>query len=292
MIDRFERLHPLITFLYFGGALALFILMLHPLFLSAAFFLILLLHLLKDRGRSLNQWLFFMLTSGLFLFLLNPLFNERGRHVLFVVFQHRFTLEAFVYGGMSAISVMSVIALFVSYNEAMTPNKLLFLFSKFLPQFAVLLMLTLRFIPLMKRRAEEIIAIQSSKGIIAAHGPLRNKLKTGMLFIQALLVYSLEEAIQTADSMKARGYGQGKRSSYEYFSFKKTDWFAGIYLAVLFIVITYGRQNGYGYLTVYPLLEDWRLTGKDAVILVFECLYISFPLVVHIGGSLRWRILS
>ena len=291
MYDRFERFHPLILFIYYSGAIILFFLLLHPLFLSIAFFLVLLLHLLYDRGRSLRQWLFFMVTTGIFLFLLNPLFNERGRHVLFSIFQHRFTLEAFIYGGMSAFSVMSVIALFVSYNEIMKPNKLLFLFAKLLPQFAVLLMLTLRFIPLMKKRAEDITAIQKSKGITAANGPLSKRMETGMLFLQALLVFSLEEAIQTADSMKARGYGLRKRSSYEYFVFKKSDWIAGLFLVFLFIAIAYGRENGYGYLTVYPHLENWYLTGMDWEILLFECLYLSFPLMVNVGRRIRWRIL-
>ena len=39
----------------------------------------------------------------------------------------------------------------------------------------------------------------------------QEKTSDSNLFIQALLVHSLEEAIQTADSMKARGYGKGKR---------------------------------------------------------------------------------
>ncbi|MGG5254339.1 energy-coupling factor transporter transmembrane component T [Neobacillus sp. SM06] len=291
MYDRFERFHPLILFIYYGGAMILFFLLLHPLFLSIAFFLVLLLHLLRDHGRSLSQWLFFMLTTGLFLFLLNPLFNERGRHVLLTIFQHRFTLEAFIYGGMSALSVMGVIALFVSYNEIMTPNKLLFLFAKWLPQFAVLLMLTLRFIPLMKKRAEDITAIQKSKGIAGADGSLRKRIETGLLFLQALLVFSLEEAIQTADSMNARGYGFRKRSSYEYFVLKKADWIAGLFLVFLFIAIAYGRVNGYGYLTVYPRLENWYLTGMDLEVLIFECLYLSFPLMVNVGRRIRWRIL-
>lgn len=290
MADRFQRFHPLVSFIYYGGAAALLVLMLHPIFLSAAFFLILFFHFWEDRGRNLLRWLFFMLTSGFFLLLLNPLFNERGRHVVFIIFQHRFTLESFVYGGISALSIMGIIALFVSYNEVMTPNKILFLFSKFLPQFAVLLMLTLRFIPLMKRRAEEVVSIQNSKGIFAAQGAIRSRLKIGMLFIQALLVHSLEEAIQTADSMKARGYGGKNRTSYEYFYFKRADWLAAVYLLALFSLTAFGRYCGFGYLTVYPLMEDWHLTNKEAIILGFESLYLSFPLMVNIGGMIRWRL--
>lgn len=289
MTDRFERFHPLTTFIYYGGALTFLILLLHPVFLSSAFFIIIMTHFLKNKGSSLAPWLWFMLTSGFLLLLFNPLFNERGRHVLFIVFQHRFTLEAFIYGGMSALSIMGIIALFVSYNEVMTPNKILFLFSKLLPQFAVLLMLTLRFIPLMKRRTEEIIAIQTSKGVSAVNGPLRKRLAAGLLFIQALLVHSLEEAIQTAESMKARGYGSGTRSAYEYFRFKKKDGLAAFWIVGLIAVISFFRYHGAGYLTVYPRLEGWRLTTDEFYLLVLYCLYFSFPLLVNIGGAIQWR---
>ena len=82
-----------------------------------------------------------MLTTGLLILLLNPLFNERGRHVLFVFLEHRFTLEGFVYGSMSALSIIGIFMLFVSYNRAMAPNKILFFFPNFCHSLPVLLML-------------------------------------------------------------------------------------------------------------------------------------------------------
>ncbi|MCD8511312.1 MAG: energy-coupling factor transporter transmembrane protein EcfT [Bacillus sp. (in: Bacteria)] len=112
------------------------------------------------------------------IFIINPLFNDRGRHVLFELLGQRVTLEASLYGATMALAIMAIISLFVSYNEVMTPNKLLFLFSKILPRFAVVLMLTLRFIPLMKRRLDEISAVQQSKGLSLTDGTWRKKGQT------------------------------------------------------------------------------------------------------------------
>ena len=209
--------------------------MLHPLFLCFGFLVILTINYLHDRLIGMRNWLFFMISIVVLIVIMNPIFNERGRHVLLVIWEHRITLEALVYGGMSALSIISVMAIFISYNYIMTPNKLLFLFSKFLPQFAILLMLTLRFIPLMKRRLEEITLIQKSKGIDVTHGKWRTRARNAMLYVQALLVYSLEEAIQTADSMKARGYGIGRRSTYEFFRFRKKDTVALFILITIFV---------------------------------------------------------
>jgi len=290
MGNRFERLHPLVSFLYYAGTVVLLFLMLHPLFLCIGFVVILSVNFMHDRFTGLRRWLFFLITSVFFMVLLNPLFNERGRHVLFQMGNHRFTLEAFVYGGINALSIISVMALFVSYNVIMTPNKLLFLFAKFLPQFAVLMMLTLRFIPLMRRRIEEISIVQRSKGLSISHGKWKVKVKTGMQYVQVLLTYSLEEAIQTADSMKARGYGHRTRSSYEYFKFRKIDVFAIIYLSLLFVILILGRIFGYGIFTVYPIMEQWQLSTSEVRLLVCYFSFLGFPLLVEAGEMVRWRL--
>lgn len=284
-----NKLHPLTAFCYYAGAVTMLILFQHPAFLLAGFALVLLVNFSQDRFRGLRRWLFFMVSSGLLILIVNPLFNERGRNVLFEIGEHRVTLEAVTLGGMSALSITGIIALFVSYNEIMTPNKLLFLFAKVMPQFAVLLMLTLRFIPLMRIRLGEIAAVQASKGISAASGKLRDRATNGMLYIQTLLVFSLEEAIQTADSMKARGYGSGKRSAYHHFRFRKLDWFSLFFLALAFLYAIYGRMNGWGQLTVYPVMERIFLQGQEHGILVSFLIFLAFPLLIELKGAFRWR---
>ncbi|MBU9712006.1 energy-coupling factor transporter transmembrane component T [Evansella tamaricis] len=292
MIHRFQDFHPFLTFFYYCGAILLIMLFQHPTILSVVLFIILVIHFIDDGFRSLRRWRVLIFTTGILILVLNPLFNERGRNVLFEVFGHRVTLEALIYGGITALSIITIIALFVSYNEVMTPNKLLFLFSKFLPQFAILLMLTLRFIPLMKRRLEDISAVQQSKGISVHEGKWRSKAKNGLLYVQVLLTYSLEEAIQTADSMNAREYGQGKRSTYEHFRFKKSDGIALAFLSILIFILLMGRFNGYGYLTIYPVMGSLQLSALEWFYVVVLSLFYSFPLLVEGGGYLKWRLLK
>jgi energy-coupling factor transport system permease protein len=292
MRNQFKQMHPFVSFSYYAGVFSLMIMMQHPLFLVLALMIILAINFLEDRLKGLTRWLFFMITTGILIVVLNPFFNERGRYVLFEVIGHRITLEAIVYGSMNALLIIGVMALFVSYNEVMSPNKLLYLFSKFLPQFAVLLMLTLRFIPLMRRRLADISAVQSSRGITLIQGRWVDKAKIGILYVQALLVYSLEEAIQTADSMKVRGYGQGKRSTYEYFHFKKRDGIALFYLVFLFLLDLFGRINGYGYFAIYPVMDSISVTPLEVLSLIFYFLFISFPIMVEMEGYVRWRLLN
>lgn len=290
MGTRFARFHPLVSFLFYAGAVMLLILMLHPVFQVISLFLIIGINIIHDRLAGLTKWKYLLLVTFVLLVVLNPLFNERGRHLLFMAGEHRITLEAVLYGGMNAFSIIGIIAVFISYNVIMTPNKVLFLFAKFLPQFAVLLMLTLRFIPLMSRRMEEISLVQKSKGIMVTKGNWRTRVKTAFSYVQALLTYSLEEAIQTADSMKARGYGKGPRTSYEFFRIRGKDTIAIVILMVLLSIIIYGRSLGYGVLTIYPMMEDWRLATWDTAVLICYILYLSFPIYVEAGEAFRWHL--
>ncbi|MEO2078379.1 MAG: energy-coupling factor transporter transmembrane component T [Bacillus sp. (in: firmicutes)] len=292
MKGRFERFHPLVSFLFYVGAVTLLIIMFHPIFLVTGLLVVFIINYIHDQLKGIRRWYIFIICTFLLMIITNPLFNERGRHLLFEIKQHRVTLEAVLYGGMNAMSIIGIIVSFISYNIIMTPNKLLFLFSKIMPQFAVLLMLTLRFIPLMRRRMEEISIVQKSKGLSVAHGKWNTRLKTGMLYVQTLLTYSLEEAIQTADSMNARGYGKANRSTYEYFKWKKSDFLSILYLVVLFAFILIGRFSGYGVLTIYPIMEAWQFSGVDIITFVCYLMFLSFPIIVEVGGMFRWRLLN
>jgi energy-coupling factor transport system permease protein len=288
MSNRFSSFHPAILFFYFLGAIVLIMLFMHPIYLSVAVIILILFHFFYDRFKGLLAWIRFILLTGGFIFFLTPLFNERGRYLLFELFGHRVTLEAITYGSMSALSLMGVMVLFISYNEIITPNKILFLFSKFLPQFAVLLMLTLRFIPLMKKRLNEISAVQSAKGISIYDGTWRERLQKGMVYIQILLTFSLEEAIQTADSMKARSYGLHKRTTYEHFRMKVMDKIAFLYLFLILSICVFMRFNGVGFLSVYPVMESISLAPLERVNLFLYSLFLCFPLFVKIG-EIQWR---
>ena len=154
---------------------------------------------------------------------INPLFNHRGRTVL-AKFRsgNALTFEAVMYGLYAALILISVISWFACFNYVFDSDKLLYLFGGFSPALALVLSMTLHFVPEFTAKAREISLI--NKGNTAANSKgLVKKLRNKMAVFGALLTWALEGSVKKAKSMRDRGYGSRKRSRYSIFRWKPQD---------------------------------------------------------------------
>lgn len=289
MENGFRGYHPYVIFIYYLCTGFLIMYFKHPLFLVIALILLILVNLTHDRGDALRRWAIPLLIMGMFFIILNPFLVSRGSTILFYFRDRQVTLEAITYGIVMALALISMLILFVSFNVILNGNKFLIIFSNILPRTAFLIMLAVRFVPLLKGRYDEIAAVQRVRGTTMSMGGFRERASNGMNMIQILLTWSLEEAIQTADSMKARAYGVGKKSSYIQYRMQQHDWIWLIIMLLLVIGCILGGVLGYGKIVIYPQLGTLHLYPLDWLLLVFMMLLISFPLLVEGREWLRWR---
>ncbi len=251
--------------------------------------LLILVNITHDRGKALRKWVPAFLLMSTLIIVLNPFLNSRGTNILFYFRGKQVTLEAIVYGVVMSLEIVAIIIMFVSFNLIVNGTKFLFVFARFLPRTAFLSMLTIRFVPLLKRRLDEISSVSQIRGLAIHTGSVRERAKNGMLQMQILLTWSLEEAIQTADSMKARGYGTGKRSSYIPYQLNKRDWGWLITLAFMFLICLIGGYLGYGKILIYPKLGTFHFFFLDWLVLFCMAFIYSFPLLVEGREQLRWK---
>lgn len=196
---------------------------------------------------------------------LNPLFSHRGRHILFYFMDQPITLEAILYGVTMMLSLLCILLAFVSFQQIVTTEKWMYLFSRVAPRTALLTSMSIRFVPLFLRRLDQITTVQRIKGVSILEGNLKKRSKDGMLLVRVLLTWSLEEALQTADSMKARGYGVAKRSSYVIYRMDRRDWYVLLFLGAMALVCIWGWMQGFGVLTIYPRLENMQFHRGKAL---------------------------
>jgi energy-coupling factor transport system permease protein len=291
MVRGFQSFHPMILLLYYIIALAGIMLYQHPVFLGVAVLLILFIHFLLDGGQELKKWRTMIIVMGVLSLILTPFFNQRGNYILFYLFEKQVVLEAVWQGVMIALTLVCILTLFLTFNMVITPDKFVFLFSKILPQWALLIMLSMRFVPLLRKRLIEIGDVQRVKGLSVTSGSLKKRAENGMLLLQTLLTWSLEESIQTADSMTARGYGLEKRSKYQPFYMKKRDWVALVFLVLAGSLVLFGWWLGDGVLTLLPILETVWLQGREWLYFFLFLIFIGFPVWTEGKEMVKWKYL-
>ncbi|TVY07608.1 energy-coupling factor transporter transmembrane component T [Paenibacillus cremeus] len=289
MSSGFASLHPLPCFLYYAGVMLLCMLLFHPIYLLTALIALDILCVLHHQGQRLLKLLPFYLVMGGSAIVLNPLFSHRGRHILFYFWDQPITLEAVLYGLTATLSMLAVLITFQSFNYIITPDKFMYLFARALPKTSLLALMTIRFVPLFKRRLRQIELVQGLRGVSVRQGSLRKRMRDGMTLLRVLLVWSLEDALQTADSMKARGYGTGKRSAYIVYRMDRRDIRVLLWLSLTGVICAVLWLQGFGTMKIYPRLEPLTLTLGEAAQYVSFCAFLLTPVGLEWKERLAWK---
>lgn len=282
MIRGFTAIHPFVLLVFYILAITFIMYYQEIVFLVIVGSVIVIINLFLDLGVRLKKWLKALLFMGIFIIIFTPVFNHIGTTVLFYLFSWTITLEAVLQGVVFAITLFNIISLFITFNLTLTNDKLLFLFGRVFPKWALLTMLSIRFIPLLKDRLTEIEAVQRFKHGKMAKPSFKQRLKNGMAQIQILLSWSLEESIQTADSMDARGYGLGKRSKYHRYRMHVRD---GIILIILLIIFSLFIISIYS----SSPLKILDMTGFERVLKALIIMLFCLPIVLEGKEVVKWR---
>ena len=289
--DAFSAYHPAVNFLFFMGAIGFGVVIQHPAYLAAGclgaggyYFLL--------HGRRGLKMLLGMLPLLVLISVLNPLFNHYGERVLFTVFGEPYTLEALFYGMAVAAMFAAMMLWFGCYNVVMTGDKFTSLFGNLIPALSLLLVMVLRMVPGLTRKARQISGARKSVGMAAGEGSSgKEKLRHGMTILSTLTDWALEGSVVTADSMRARGYGSGKRSSFMIYRMTARDFcLLALELALAAAVLAF-TAGGAAAASYTPVLEIAPLTGRAGPGLAAYCAYLLIPTVLHIKEALQWHIL-
>ena len=186
---------------------------------------------------------------------MNPAFVHQGVTILtYLPSGNPLTLESILYGLAAALLLASVVLWFRCFSTVMTSDKFIYLFGRVIPALSLVLSMTLRFVPRFRRQFRAVSQAQRYMGRDTASGGLVQRGKNAMKVFSVLVTWSLESAIDTADSMRSRGYGQPGRTAFSIYRLDDRDrslllWlgFCGLYLLV-------GALSRGLYFQYYPLL--------------------------------------
>ncbi len=284
--DAFSKCHPAVNFLFFGGAIGMSVVIQHPAYLLAGIVTGAVYYLLLN-GKKGWKTILSLLPMFVILTAINPLFNTLGATKLFEVFGRRYTLEALIYGGALASMFVIMMLWFGCYNKVLTSDKFTCLFGNLIPSISLLLVMVFRMIPNFIRKTQGIIGARKSIGKGAGEtATTKDKLHDGGTVLGALTSWALEGSVVTGDSMRARGYGTAKRSSFMIYRMTTTDWILLSIMVILVSLTVVAACCGQFTAVFVPVIElapvSWGLAA-------YTC-YLLIPTALHIKEAIQWHI--
>lgn len=285
----FDTLHPWVSFIFFAVCIVFSMVSSSPVMLAVSFASALVLLCVVSGAKAL-RYLLFSVPAIIAAAAVNTAFNHEGATVLLYINGNPITLESVIYGAVSGTVFMTVIIWFACFSRIMTSEKIMFLFAKVSPSLSLLFSMILRFVPQVAAKARQINEAQRlSYGTPAG---LYGKIKRGLTVIYALLLRSFEDAADTADSMKCRGYGLPGRTAFSRFRFTLLD---GTVLAVM-LALTAVSAAAAGTGTVrsayFPLFSGIK-TGPYAVITyTLYAALLNIPAALCLTEEIKWSYLK
>lgn len=290
MSDGFSRLHPAVSFLYFGLVLAFSMIFMHPVFLGISLVCGLAYSISLKGARAVRFALLFLLPVMLFTALLNPAFNHEGVTILtYLPDGNPLTLESMAYGLAAAAMLAAVVTWFSCFNAVITSDKFVYLFGRAIPALSLILSMVLRFVPRFKGQLKIVSDAQKCMGRDPAQGSIIHRARGGVKVLSIMITWALESAIETADSMKSRGYGLPGRTAFSIYRFNRRDKIA---LAAIFTlgaaVVATALTGGAGYRYFPTLALGFASPPAWVCALCYLALCLA-PIIINALEGRKWK---
>lgn len=291
-MNEFKTYHPIVNFIYFMFVIGFCCVFLHPVCLGISLVSGFAYSVMLKGKKQIKTNLIYMIPMALIMALINPLFNHEGVTIIaYFPGGNPLTLESVIYGLCTATMILSVICHFSCYNEVMTSDKFIYLFSKIIPAMSLIISMTLRFVPKFAHQLKVVTSAQKCLGRDVSNGSIIKRAKSGLNILSIMTTWSFENAIDTADSMKSRGYGIPGRTAFSIFTFDKRDKKAFICILILGIYTFAGSLMGGMSFKFYPSVQKTSFSVFGISAFVAYLLLCIFPIIIELWEVRKWKFL-
>ena len=291
-MSEFKTYHPIVNFVYFVFVIGFSCFFMHPVCLCISLFSGFTYSVMLKGKKAIKTNLIYMLPMLLVMALINPAFNHEGVTIIeYLPSGNPLTLESIIYGLCAAIMIGSVICHFSCYNEIMTSDKFIYLFGKIIPAMSLIISMTLRFVPKFASQLKVVTNAQRCMGRDVSNGSIIKRAKNGLNILSIMTTWSLENAIETADSMKSRGYGIPGRTAFSIFTFDKRDKKALVCILLLGIYTFVGNLMGEIDFRFFPSMKTAEVSVFGISVFVAYLLLCICPIIIEIREVRKWKAL-
>ncbi|MBQ4260942.1 MAG: energy-coupling factor transporter transmembrane protein EcfT [Ruminococcus sp.] len=283
-----QAIHPAVSLLYFTAVIVFAMFLMNPVCLTLSLLCSAATAVVLNGRKTVLFALKVILPLALLAIVINPFVNHRGVTVLgYLPWNNPLTLESILFGVASAVMLSSTVLWFSSFHTVMTSDKLVFLFGKTLPALGLMLSMSLRFVPKFNAELREVRNAQ--RLLFPEKSGLIPRIKNAVRVLSVMISRALEDSLETADSMKARGYGLKGRTAYSRYRMTGQDWFllsVTIVLTAAIAVFCFCKTARFRY---YPSITQLKSAADTFIFYGTYAVLLLIPLILTVGEGIRWR---
>lgn len=288
MEKGFSMYHPITNAIYYMAVIGTAIFIMHPVYMAISFLSAAAYEVYLNKGKGLRK-VCGLIPVFLLMALINPLFSHRGITLIFYFpTGNPLTLESILFGLGSGLMIVTVILWFSTFNAIMTSDRILCICSRVFPALGMVVSMVLRFVPMYANQSKKISQANEMLGV--KYTGRWRKIKQGMHNFGIMITWSLENAVITADSMRARGYASGKRTDFTIYKFEIRDVLfivVTIILTAIQVILFFKGIVGYSY---YPMFKIKGVENIGAYVCYgILCL---MPVIISVKEDVVWRRLK
>lgn len=287
--DIFGSYHPLVNMLYFVLVIVYSMMFMHPVCLCISFICAFSYAVSLNGKKMMRFSLAFLLPMLVLTVLFNPVFSHQGITILaYLPDGNPLTMEAIVYGLAAAFMLVTVVSWFSCFNAIVTSDKLVYLFGRIIPAMSLILSMALRFVPRFQAQIKIIANAQKCIGRDMSQGGLLSRARHGIRILSIMVTWALENAVETADSMKSRGYGLPGRTAFSIYRFDKRDCKALVFLIVCGGYMITGAMLGGLEFYYYPTIQTVWTPYALSLFAAYAAL-CALPLFIDRKEAGKWK---
>ena len=293
MKDAFSKFHPIINLLYLMFMLGLTMFLQQPVCLGLSFLSAVIYSGYLCGKRTLRFFIFYLLPTSVMIMLVNPLVNHRGLTILgYFPNGNPFTLESVWYGLLAAAILSGTIQWFFCFHQIMTTDKLVYLFGRPLPTLSLVIAMILRFVPRYRNQFKAVSEAQRQIGRGLTEKRFLVKMRNGIRILSIMLTWSMEHAVETAASMKCRGYGLPGRTAYSLYRWRGQDTGLLILVVLLGGIVCAGAIQGCFYWTCFPSVIYTEVNGYTIWYYIAYGILAFLPMLINGKEEWKWKSFS
>lgn len=290
MQDAFSKMHPFVNFLFFTCVILLSMFITNPICLVISFVCSLANAIYLNGKKTVKISLLYLLPTVILISVINPIFNHQGVTILsYFPWGNPLTLESILYGFSTAVLLASVVLWFLCLNVVMISDKFVFLFGKIIPSLSLILSMSLRFIPKFANQFKKVCNSQKCIGRDISDGSIISRIKNAVKIFSIMVSWALENSIETADSMKSRGYGLEGRTAFSRYKLEKRDIVVMFIIFVCTVIISILFIVNCVYFRYFPSVKGNLFDFYSGLVYFLYIILMLIPLFFNVKEDIKWK---